>query len=147
VPVSREDLPFLLLAASNTIVDGIQAGMARRGYGELRPVHGYVFIRLSAAPCTIVELAAYLDVTKQSAGQLADELTRLGYVDRTPHPTDRRAQLLTLSRRGRAATRAATAAAAGVIAGWEAHVPARRLDRMAVDLAQVADPARIRPTW
>ena len=147
VEPTRADLPFLLLAASNTLVDGIQAGLGRRGYGELRPVHGFVFVRLSAEPATIVELAVYLDVTKQAASQLADELTRLGYVTRSPHPTDGRAQLLSLSRKGRAATRAATASAQEVIERWESTVPAARLDRISADLACIADPARIRPNW
>ena len=147
VTTARTDLPFVLLAASNTLVDGIQAGMARRGYGELRPVHGFVFLRLSSSAVTVVELAVYLDVTKQAASQLADELTRLGYVDRSPHPTDRRAQLLSLSRKGKAATRAATASAQEVIDHWQLSIPAARLDRLTTDLARVADPGRIRPNW
>ena len=39
-------------------------------------------------------------MTPQSMGEVVDELERLGYVERRPDPTDRRAKLITLTETG-----------------------------------------------
>jgi DNA-binding MarR family transcriptional regulator len=45
-------------------------------------------------------------MTKQSMGELVDDLEKRGYVERRPDPTDRRARLVALTDRGRAQARA-----------------------------------------
>jgi DNA-binding MarR family transcriptional regulator len=51
------------------------------------------------------ELATLGGITKQSAGELVDDLVDLGYVERIPDPEDRRAKLICLTERGRDAQR------------------------------------------
>jgi DNA-binding MarR family transcriptional regulator len=46
-------------------------------------------------------------LTKQSVGEVADQLQQLGYVERVPDPDDRRAKLIRLTDRGRQAHAAA----------------------------------------
>ena len=41
-------------------------------------------------------------MTPQAMGELVDELEALGYVERRPDPTDRRAKLIMLTDRGKA---------------------------------------------
>ena len=93
-------LAFGLLSVSRALVDGITAGMQARGFADLRPAHGFAFTRLAPDGATITELAEHLDVTRQAAAQLVDELVAKGYVQRSRHPDDARARLITLTSKG-----------------------------------------------
>ena len=140
-------LAFGLLAASRALVDGISAGVRARGFADVRPAHGFAFSRLSAGGATITQLAEHLDVTRQAAAQLVDELLAKGYVQRQPHPEDARARLITLTDKGWAAVRAAEAAIADTIRPWAAAVGERRLCALREDLLRIAPHGPLRPTW
>ncbi|MFW5415551.1 MarR family transcriptional regulator [Nocardiopsis sp. CNT-189] len=140
-------LAALLLSAAGSLVDRIDEGVARRGFGGLRPAHGFAFVRLSRGGASVTELAEHLGVTKQAAGQLIDELERKGYVRRGPHPADARARLVVLTDAGRACTRAAEEAAAEAAAEWAGVLGERRLAELRRSLGEVAPPGLIRPTW
>jgi DNA-binding MarR family transcriptional regulator len=140
-------LAALLLAAGNGLVDGIQAGLAARGFGDVRPAHGFAFARLAPSGATVSELAAHLGVTRQAAAQIVDELVAKGYVLRLPHPDDGRAQLVVLTERGWACTRAATEAAGDTVRGWGHALGDKSLRALAADLAVIAPAGRLRPTW
>ena len=138
-------LPWLLLAATAGLVDEIHAGTVAEGFTDLRPTHGFVFVRLTPVGATVGQVAAHLGVTKQAASQLVEELEQKGSVRRGPHPRDARARLVTLTERGRACTRAANRAAARAIAAWSEVLGADEIERMVADLALVAPPGRVRP--
>jgi DNA-binding MarR family transcriptional regulator len=140
-------LSALVLAAGNTLVDGIQAGVAERGFTDVRPAHGFAFARLAPDGATVSELAVHLGITRQAAAQLVDELVAKGYVERRRHPDDGRAQLITLTERGWACTRAAEAAAAETVATWAAVVGEDRLGTIRHALAEIAPAGHLRPTW
>ncbi len=144
---TREELPFLLLAAATAAVDTIQDGTVRRGFDDLRPVHGFVFLRVSGGGCTVAQLAEHLGVSKQAASVTVEELTTKGYLAKTTHPSDRRAILVVLTDLGVAATRAATAAAADALEAWSEQLGAGRLDELAEDLSVIAAEGHIRPPW
>ena len=59
-------------------------------------------------PCTQRSLAAALHVTPRTITALVDGLVSTGFVTREPHPSDRRATLVTFTARGHAAARALT---------------------------------------
>lgn len=103
------DLGILLALAYQEFVREMHADLADRGYDDLGSSDGFVFRALAAQPMTVSELAARLDITKQGAGQIIDDMERRRYVVRRPHPEDGRARLVELSRRGRAALAAARA--------------------------------------
>ena len=105
-----QSLAFGLLAAGRALVDGVSAGVRARGFGDVRPAHGFAFARLSAGGATITQLAEHLGLTRQAAAQLVDELTNKGYVERHPHPRDARARLIMLTEKGWVCTQAAEAA-------------------------------------
>ncbi len=142
-----QSLAFGLLAASRALVDGVDAGVRARGFADIRPAHGFAFSRLSAGGATITELAEHLDVTRQAAAQLVDELIAKGYVERRPHPRDARARLILLTSKGWACTRAAEAAIADTLRRWEAVLGPERLRALRDDLLQVAPGGPLRPTW
>ena len=60
---------------------------------------------------------------------------------------DGRAQLIVLTERGWACTRAATAAAADTVRAWAGRLDEARLRELRDDLARIAPAGRLRPTW
>ena len=83
--------------------------LAGHGYDDLGSSDGFVFRALADRPMTVSALAVRLDISKQGAGQIIDDMERRGYVVRGPHPQDARARLVELSERGRGALAAARA--------------------------------------
>ena len=57
-------------------------------------------------PCTQATLAADLHITPRAITALVDGLVGTGFVTREPHPSDRRATLVTFTERGRATAQA-----------------------------------------
>ena len=76
----------------------------------------------SRGPMRSTELAAWQGVDKSTVSPQIGRLQRLGLIERTPDPADRRAALLALTRRGGNVHRRMTRAAADVVAealeGW-----------------------------
>jgi DNA-binding MarR family transcriptional regulator len=136
-----------LLSVSRALVDGISAGVQARGFDDLRPAHGFAFARLAPDGATITQLADHLGVTRQAAAQIVDELIAKGYVQRSRHPEDARARLITLTDRGWACTRAAEAAVAETVRRWAAILGEQRLRALQDDLLRIAPHGPLRPTW
>ncbi len=135
----------LLLAAQ--LVDAIQEGVARRGFADVRPAHGFAFVCISGGDATIADVGEYLGITKQAAAQLVRQLEERGYVTRRPHPLDARASLLALTARGAACTRAAEEAAADAVERWRAQLGAARFGHLQQALRAVVRPGPLRPAW
>jgi DNA-binding MarR family transcriptional regulator len=141
------DLAMLVLRASTEVVDGVQAGLAERGFDDVRPAHGFAFARIAGGDTTVVDLADHLGTTKQAASQLVAGLVERGYLRREPDPRDARARLLRLTARGEACTRAAEEAAADVVAGWGEVLPGASLGALHAMLRRAVTPGPLRPTW
>ena len=78
-----------ILRAGRSAIEELHRRLAERGHPDVRPAHGYAFQAIGASGATATELGRRLGVTKQAAGQMVDELVRLGYVVRGagPRPT------------------------------------------------------------
>jgi DNA-binding MarR family transcriptional regulator len=100
----RQDPGLGMLAAQ--LLFAVQDELYRRledaGYHDLRPRHGIVLAYLDEQGSRATELAALSGRHKQLVGRTVDELEALGYVKRSPDPTDRRAKLVVPTPRGRA---------------------------------------------
>src|SRR5918994_1959083 len=75
-----------ILRAGRSAIDELHRRLAERGHPDVRPAHGYAFQAIGASGATATELGRRLGVTKQAAGQMVDELVRLGYVVRRADP-------------------------------------------------------------
>ncbi|MER5530441.1 MarR family winged helix-turn-helix transcriptional regulator [Streptomyces sp. NPDC002677] len=137
----------LVLALSGHLVQEIHTGVSQQGFEDLRPAHGFAFVRISMGGATAADLAEHLGVTKQAAAQLVEELVRKGYVERHPHPRDARARLLALTETGWAATRAADQAARAAVTPWREALGEERFSELVADLTQLTPPGPIRPAW
>lgn len=78
----------------------VSEGVARAGH-PVKPAHGAVFAQISPEGSRLTDLARGAQMSPQAMGELVDELEGLGYVVRTPDPSDRRAKLITLTESGR----------------------------------------------
>ncbi|MET9225451.1 MarR family transcriptional regulator [Lentzea sp. NPDC003310] len=77
------------------------------GFGDLKPRHGAVLAYLDPDGVRATDLAQLSGQHKQIIGTLIDELESLGYVERRPDPSDRRAKLVCPTGRGLAQMQAA----------------------------------------
>jgi DNA-binding MarR family transcriptional regulator len=103
----KPDFGILLLLAEQEFVRGLRAATAEQGFDDQGRSDGFVLRTLGAGPATISALADRLDISKQGAAQIVDDMENRGYVERHPDPTDGRARLIQLSARGQAALKAA----------------------------------------
>ncbi|GLZ32573.1 MarR family transcriptional regulator [Lentzea sp. NBRC 105346] len=96
-----EPVSMLLAMAYRAMGDQFHERLRAVELEPLRPAHGYVFRFLAERRATAQDLAAHLGVTKQAAAKIVSELVEWRYVQREPHPTDKRAQYVTLTTKGR----------------------------------------------
>ena len=128
----------LLEAARGAILAEFRRDLAASGYGDIRPTHGCVFRFVRGEGMRLTELAALAGITKQSAGELVDDLVRLGYVERVPDPLDGRAKLIRLTERGAEAQRVGFALFAELEARWAERFGPERFALMRELLAEIA---------
>ena len=102
-PQRPADLGIAVLLAYQGFVRRLHADMSEHGYDDLGRSDGLVFRMIHAGPRTVSDLAGRLEITKQGAAQIIEDMERRGYVERRPDPADGRARLVDLSERGRGA--------------------------------------------
>jgi DNA-binding MarR family transcriptional regulator len=99
----RQDPGLGMLAAQLlfAVQDELYRRLEHAGYRDLGPRHGIVLAYLDERGSRATELAALSGRHKQIVGRTVDELEALGYVKRSPDPSDRRAKLVVPTPRGR----------------------------------------------
>jgi DNA-binding MarR family transcriptional regulator len=93
-------LPGLLDIASNALFHDFRSEMQQSEFGDIRPTHGCVFRYMEGKGLRLTDIAERANMTKQSVGEIVDDLVARGYVKRIPDPDDRRAKLICLTARG-----------------------------------------------
>jgi DNA-binding MarR family transcriptional regulator len=91
------------------IVDGVVGA----GFPQ-KPAHSAVFAQIAPDGSRLTDLARRANMSPQAMGELVDELEELGYVVRRPDPTDRRAKLIVLTKKGQACIAAGIATIDGI---------------------------------
>jgi DNA-binding MarR family transcriptional regulator len=99
-PLHLVPLPGLLEMASEATFAAFREDLIEAGYGDIRPTHGCVFRFVHEDGMRLTELASLAGMTKQSIGEIVDDLASRGYVERFPDPADRRAKLIRLTKKG-----------------------------------------------
>jgi DNA-binding MarR family transcriptional regulator len=95
------DLAILLAASYRALVDRLQDAMSADDLADMRPTYGFVIRAVDAESPTVGRLAELLEVTKQAASRLADDMQKHGFLDRVADPADRRRQNLVLTAKGK----------------------------------------------
>ena len=98
----RASLGHLLFRSARLLDEQALARVrAQSGFATLRPAHTKLLPHLDLAGTRLTDLAARLGVSKQAAGQLVEDLERMGVLERVAHPEDGRARMVRFSARGR----------------------------------------------
>ena len=132
VPDRGPLLGALLRFAHQSIVRRVLDRLAAAGFDDVQPAH---FVPLQALwdypeGARATELAARAKITKQSMGELVEQLATRGYVERIPDPLDGRARLVRMTSRGRKAGRMARDTVRDVEADWSGRLGARRIEAL-----------------
>lgn len=134
------ELPLRLLFAFRSLIDDVHAELARQGYADLRPMHGFVFQAIGHDGTTAVELGRRLGISKQAAGKTIETLERLGYVGRERDPGDGRRMLVRLTDRGVACLAESARIFDRLRGQWALTLGPSRLRALEDDLSKVASP-------
>lgn len=132
LPAQADNTIALLGHAYSLLGFQIVDGVVGAGFPQ-KPSHSAVFAQISPEGSRLSVLARGANMTPQAMGELVDELEGLGYVERRPDPTDRRAKLIVLTSRGHECIAAGIATIQGIeerideALGAEGHAELRRL--------------------
>lgn len=105
----ERSLTYLLVNAYEEFMVEVFPSLAAAGYGDIQPAYRHIFPFIAISGARLTDIAAKAGLTKQAVGYLVDSLESLGYVERVPDPTDRRAKIVRFTDRGRAQDRVAQA--------------------------------------
>ena len=118
----RRMIGALLRIPREAALRQVVAGLAAADFGDVRPAHFTVFQHIPPEGIRLTALAEAALMTKQSMGYLVDDLEALGYVERVPDPTDRRAKVVRLTARGRAVEKTVRTVIRQIEADWAARL-------------------------
>src|SRR5690348_1386208 len=120
----------LLDAAAESVLVEFRKELEEAGYADIRPTHGCVFRFVRDDGMRLTDLARLAGMTKQSVGELVDDLVNLGYVERIPDPEDRRAKLICLTDRGIEAQRVGFGLLGDIEGRWAERFGAARVKQL-----------------
>lgn len=123
-------MPGLLDIASEAFFEEFRVELERSEYGDIRPTHGCVFRFVQGEGLRLTDIAERAKLTKQSVGEIVDDLVERGYAQRIPDPDDRRAKLICLTERGESAQAHGRKLFAKVEKRWAEHYGAERIARL-----------------
>jgi DNA-binding MarR family transcriptional regulator len=141
VPYPDQDTPLLLLLvlADRHMAAALQAQLVAAGFVDHRLAHHTVMAHVTFAGIRLTELAERAGVTKQAMSELVHDLTDLGYLRTKPDPTDGRAKLITFTKKGERAVKAAMDAFDGMDRSLAKNLGAGKLAELRRGLLHVID--------
>ena len=101
--ISRIPMTRLWDASLGIFFKEFRVELEETEFDDIRPTHGCVFGFVRDKGMRLTRLATLAGMTKQSVGEVVDDLVKLGYAERIADPDDKRAKLICLTDRGRAA--------------------------------------------
>src|SRR3954468_3943829 len=142
----------LLEIAKDAFFEDFRAELEQTEFADIRPTHGCVFRFVRGSGMRLTVLAEMAGMTKQSVGEVVDDLVARGYVKRIPDPEDKRAKLICLTERGERAQATGLALFTKVEKQWAKRYGAERiaqarelLEEVAADEAPAVAPDLARP--
>jgi DNA-binding MarR family transcriptional regulator len=130
-------LPGLLDVAKEVLLAEFQHELQEAGYDDIRPNQGCVFRFVRDEGLRLTDLAQLAGMTKQSVGELVDDLVERGYVERIPDPGDRRAKLIQLTPKGVEAQRIGFGLFASLEKRWAERYGAREIATLRATLEEI----------
>jgi DNA-binding MarR family transcriptional regulator len=98
----RASVAQLLFRAARLLNERAIARLrAKTRLGNVRTSHTALLPHIDLDGTRLTELARRMDVSKQAAAELVDELEAMGVLEKVPDPSDGRAKLVRFTKRGR----------------------------------------------
>ena len=94
------DIAPAIGAASRAMIAAMMARLAARGFDGMTPAFAALIPLLDARGARPSVLAQQAGVSKQAMSQLIREIETRGYIEQVPDPTDTRAKIVRLNKRG-----------------------------------------------
>lgn len=126
LPTDRQPVGQLLVRLLREFRRELFEPASEGGYPDIRPPHLQIFGNLDVAGIRLTALAERAQLSLAAASELVNELQDLGYLERKPDVTDRRAKLIVPTARGRQALRDARDRVAVIEQRWAALVGPER---------------------
>jgi DNA-binding MarR family transcriptional regulator len=131
-------LTGLLDIAFDAMIAEFRTELGQTEFSDIRPTHGCVFRFVKGGGLRLTEIAERANMTKQSVGEIVDDLVARGYVKRVPDPADRRAKLICLTERGEEAQAHGFRLFAKVEERWAERYGAERIASLRETLEEIA---------
>jgi DNA-binding MarR family transcriptional regulator len=131
-------LPWLLSHAKDAAISELHRRLAEEGHPQVRDGHGCVFRFIDQEGARLTDLANRSGFTKQTVGEVVDDLEQLGYVERVPDPADGRAKIIRLTERGLDGRMAALRIFADIEREWAERFGEDRVQEMRALLEEMA---------
>jgi DNA-binding MarR family transcriptional regulator len=131
-------LPGLLDIVYEAFFAEFRSELEQSEYSDIRPTHGCVFRYVQGDGLRLTDIAERANMTKQSIGEIVDDLAERGYVQRIPDPEDRRAKLICLTERGESAQAHGRRLFAKVEKRWAERYGAERIAQLRELMEEVA---------
>ena len=151
---SEFDLTSLLSLSFSSLIDELNDRMGELGFGDIRPVHGFMFKFITPDGATGIEIAEYLGITKQAVSKMVDYLEKSGYVMRQTHPTDKRGKIIVLTERGLLVMKVKEEILTEIEQRWIESIGTERMQMLKEDLTKLVYEAnkgklspKSRPVW
>jgi DNA-binding MarR family transcriptional regulator len=129
-PPDEQLLGLLLRLVNQHWGLAVDSALQDAGFDDIRAPHANVFPFVPPEGIAVSELAKRAHVRKQTMAQAVEELEQMGYVERRPDPSDRRARLVLLTPRGKAVPPVAIAAGRQVEARWAELTSPRKVESL-----------------
>jgi len=139
LPSDRPAVGQLLVRLLHEFRRELSEPMAERGYGDIRPPHLQIFGNIGWDGRRLTEIASRAELSLSAASELINDLEGLGYVERVPDATDRRAKLVVPTARGRQALQDAAVRVAEIEQRWGGIVGHDRFDDACYLLSSLLD--------
>jgi DNA-binding MarR family transcriptional regulator len=124
--------------AKDAFFEDFRAELEQTEFADIRPTHGCVFRFVKGGGLRLTILAEMAGMTKQSVGEIVDDLEARGYVERVPDPDDKRAKIICLTERGERAQATGLALFAKVEKQWAKRYGPERIAQVRELLEEVA---------
>jgi DNA-binding MarR family transcriptional regulator len=142
---SGADLALLMLGGFRVLAERGRVELAARGYEDVRPGHDFALHAILTGADTASDLGRRMSVTKQAAAETIATLQARGYIEKEPHPSDRRRMRLRVTEKGLALMREGEAVFDELRRDWESQVGAAKVAELEETLRQLVGEHVVRP--
>lgn len=141
-PAPPQQIGALLRFLLHDVRDRIYDGVVQAGFDDVNPAHVTLFRWPGPEGRRPTEIAADAQITKQAVNDLLRDLEERGYLERHADPSDNRARIVRLTRRGKRLHKVAVGIHAQVEDEWAGELGREDFARLRDQLDRLVSGSR-----